>query len=66
VAVAYAGADAVIGGSVDLATLYVRVLSSVTAGRNAGLLLTTPYSPIGLDFEPIGQWAALSDRVRSR
>jgi alpha-L-fucosidase 2 len=66
VAIAYAAADAVVGGVIELATLHVRVLSPLTAGREALLILSTPYLPVGLDFVPVTQWAGLSDRVRIR
>jgi hypothetical protein len=66
VAVAYAAAEAVLGGTIEVAALYLRVLPSVTTGRDAGLVVSATYPPVGLDFAPIMSWAALSDRVRVR
>ncbi len=66
VALAYAAVDTAVDGTAGIATLYLRVVSSGAAGRDAALSLSTPYLPVGLDFLPVGDWAALSDRVRVR
>ncbi len=65
VALAYAAADAASGGTIDLATLFVRVVGTA-ALREAGLALSTPYRPVDLDLMSVAEWAALSDRIRTR